>query len=145
MGWVLSGVLPSTSGLYFTFSKAISKIERDFKLADQIRSWYDMEPLGASKQVDSCSASDARGQKIVEDITYHDRCRYQVGMLWTNKKGSLPSNYFPLLVQLECLERHLDKCSDLRISDAQTITNELDKGYIVNVDKKVFFKFQLST
>ena len=94
LGWVLSGPLPSTSRLFSTCFKAGTQIESDFNLADQVRSWYDIESNGAYKQVDPRSAPGARGHKLLEDTTYHDGCRYQVGMLWADNKCSLPKNYF---------------------------------------------------
>ena len=47
MGWVLSGPLPSTSRLFLTRFKAVTQRESDSKLADQIRSWYDIHSYGA--------------------------------------------------------------------------------------------------
>ena len=55
---VLSGPLPSTSGLVSTCFKTVTQC--DSKLADQLRSWYDMESFAAVKQVDPRSAADAR-------------------------------------------------------------------------------------
>ena len=55
-------------------------------MALQIQSWYDMESFGAYKQVHPRSASDARGQKILEETTHHDGCRYWIGMLCADKK-----------------------------------------------------------
>ena len=73
--WVFSGPLPSTSGIFSTCFKAVAQIECDFHLADQIRSWHDLESFGAYKQVYPRSASDARGEMIMEDTRYHDGCR----------------------------------------------------------------------
>ena len=92
LGWVLSGPLPSTSGLVATCFKAVTHSENDSELADQLRSWYDMESFGAMKQVDPRSANDARAAKILEDTTYHDGCRYHVGKLWADEESSLPNN-----------------------------------------------------
>ena len=82
LGWVLSGPLLSTSGLFSTCFKAVTTHkDTDSELAEQLRSWYDIESYGAFKQVDSRSAADARAEKILEATTYHDGSRYQVGML----------------------------------------------------------------
>ena len=60
LGWVVSGPLPSSSGLYSTCFKVVaSNKELDSELADQLRSWYDIESNGAYKQVNSRSAADA--------------------------------------------------------------------------------------
>ena len=109
LGWVLSGPLPSTTGLFSTCFKAVSSSENDSILADQLRSWYDMESFGATKQVDSRSAADAQAMKILEETTFNDGCRYQVGMLWADDESTLPNNYFSALVQLKSLERRLGK------------------------------------
>ena len=81
LGWVLSGPLPSTTGLFSTCFKAVASSENDSILAEQLRSWYDIESYGAYEQVDSRSAADARAMKILEETTFNDGCRYQVGML----------------------------------------------------------------
>ena len=136
LGWVLSGPLPSTSGFYSTCFKAVStNKDVDSELADQLRSWYDMESYGAFKQVDSHSAA-----YVFDDTTYHDGSRYQVGMLWAQDESSLPNNYFSALVQLKSLERRLAKDADLKERYSKTIQDYFSKGYIVNVDKSECFK-----
>ena len=140
LGWVLSGPLPSTSGLVSTCFKAVTQSEADSKLADQLRSWYEMESFAAMKHVDPRSAADARASKILQETTYHDGCRYQVGMLWADDESSLPNNYFSALVQLKSLERRLERTPDLKTSYAQTIKGDFDKGYIVQVDKSDCFR-----
>ena len=141
LGWVLSGQLPSSSGLYSTCFKAVaSNKELDSELSDQLRSWYDIESYGAYKQVDSRSAADARALEILEEITYHDGNRYHVGMLWTEADSSLPNNYFSALVQLKSLKRRLDKDPELKQLYAKTIHDDFEKGYITKVDKSDCFK-----
>ena len=141
LGWVLSGPLPSSSGLYSTCFKAVaSNKELDSELADQLRSWYDIESYGAYKQVDSRSAADARALEILEETTYHDGNRYHVGMLWTEADSSLPNNYFSALVQLKSLERRLDKDPELKQLYAKTIHDDFKKSYITKVDKSDCFK-----
>ena len=141
LGLVLSGPLPSSSGLYSTCFKAVaSNKELDSELADQLQSWYDIESYGAYKQVDSRSAADARAFEILEETTYHDSNRYHVGMLWTKADSSLPNNYFSALVQLKSLERRLDKDPQLQQLYAKTIHDDLEKGYNVKIDKSECFK-----
>ena len=136
MGWVLSGPLPSPSEFYSTCLKAVStNKDVDSELAKQLRSWYDMELYGAFKQVDSRSAVDARAEKILDDQTYHDGSRYQIGMLWAEDDSSLPNIYFSALIQLKSQERRLAKDADLKERYSKTIQDVFSKGYIVNVDK----------
>ena len=47
IGCVLSGPLPSSSGLVSNCFKA--NMEQDFELTSQVKSWYDMESYGALK------------------------------------------------------------------------------------------------
>ena len=143
LGWVLSGPLPSTSGLVSTcFKTFVTQNESDSKLADQLRSWYELESFAARKQVDLRTASDARASKILQETTYHDGCRYQVGMLWADDESSLPNNYFSALVQLKSLERRLEKTPELKPFYAQTIKDDFDKGYIVQVEKSDCFRVE---
>ena len=112
----------------------MTKSERDFQLVDQLRNWYEMVSFAAKSQVDTRSAADARASKILEDTTYHDGCRYQVGMLWAEDDSSLPNNYFSVL-QLKSLERRLERAPDLKAFYAQTIEEDFDKGYNVKSDR----------
>ena len=140
LGWVLSGPLPSTTGLFSTCFKAVTQQEHDCTLSDRLRSWYDIESYGAYKQVDSRSATDARATKILDETTYHDGSRYQVGKLWADDESCLPNNYFSALIQLKSLERRLQKDGDLKASYTKTINDDFSKGYIVQVDKTDCFK-----
>ena len=141
LGWVLSGPLPSTSGLFSTCFKAVtSNKDADSELGDQLRSWYEMESYRAFKQVDPRSAADARAEKILDRTTYHDGLRYQVGMLWAEDASSLPNNYFSALIQLKTLEHRLGKDVELKERYSKTIHEDHSKGYIANVDKADCFK-----
>ena len=115
LGWVLSGPLPSTSGLISTCFKAVTQRETHSTLADQICRLYDVESIWAYKQVEPRYAADACAQKILQDTTYHDLCRYHVGMLWADDQISLPKNFFIERVQLKSLEPRLGKDPILKI------------------------------
>ena len=99
-----------------------------------------MESYGTYKQADSRSAADARASKILDETTYHDGCRYQVGMLWAEDGSSLPNNYFSALVQLKSLERRFSKDPELKQHYGKTIQDDLEKGYIEKIDKTDCFK-----
>ena len=109
LGWVLSGPLPSNWCLFWTCFKAVTQREADSKLVDQNRSWYDIESNGAYKQVDPCSAADARAEKILQETIYHDGSRYNVGMLRADDQISLPKNYFSALIRFKSLDVALGK------------------------------------
>ena len=103
IGWVLSGPLPATSKFISSCFKIVTEPETD--LAEQLKSWYDMESYGAVKEVEPRSSSDRRAVEILEKTTFNDGKRYQVGMLWSKDDLHLPNNYYSALVQLKFLEK----------------------------------------
>ena len=117
LGWVLSGFL-SLRGSFLLASELLLRLRTTlnwptWKLAQKL-SWDDMESFGAYIHVDRRSAPDARSQDILEDTTYPDNCRYQVGILWDDDRSTLPINYFFALMQLKSPERLLDKNVELK-------------------------------
>ena len=99
-----------------------------------------MESFAAMKQIDPLSAADDRASKSLQETTYHDGCRYQVGKLGADDEISLPINNFSALVQLKSLERRLEKTPELKASYAQTIKDDFDKGYIIQVEQLDCFR-----
>ena len=87
--WVMSGTLPSTTRLFSNCFKAVTSSENNSILAEDLRSWYDLESYGSYKQVD------------YEETTFNDGCRYQVEMLWADEESTLLNNYFSSLDQLK--------------------------------------------
>ena len=110
-----------------------ANIEQDFELACQVKSWYDMELYGAFKQVDPRTAADARAQEKLESTTFHNGQRYDVGMLWADDNVQLPNSYFSSLVQLKSLEKRLSRDTSLKETYANTIREDLEKGYLITV------------
>ena len=98
IGWVISGTLPYSSGLVSTCFKAVNRQEND--LADQLKSWYDMESYGAMKSVDSRSAADRQANDILEQTTVLKDGRYHVGMLWLTRIQSYLISIFRLSLSL---------------------------------------------
>ena len=143
MGWVLSGPLPSTSGLFLSCFEVVTQREFDPKLADQLRSWYDIESYGAYKQVDPRSSANAQADKILQETAYHDGSRYHVGMLWADDQISLPNNCFSALVQLKSFERRVGKDPNLKGQYFTTNRDDFLKSYMVKVKKSTCFKTDL--
>ena len=77
--------------------------------------------------------------KILEETTFNDDCRYQVGMLWADGESTLPNN-FSALVQLKSLECRLGKDSQLKESYIKTIREDFKKRYIDRVDESECFR-----
>ena len=57
IGWVLSGPLPPS---FKSNSSCFKCVVEDMSLADQIKTWYELESYGAFKQADARSAADKR-------------------------------------------------------------------------------------
>ena len=92
-----------------------------------------MESCGAFKQVDARSAADKRALSVLKNDTFHDGERYIVPMLWNDKESTLPNNFFSSLAQLKSLEKRLDKDPSLREKYAETIREDIQKGYVIAV------------
>ena len=130
IGWVLSGPLPPSFKSNSSWFKCVVE---DMSLADQIRTWYELESYGAFKQVDARSAADKRALSVLKNDTFHDGERYIVPMLCNDKESSLPNNYLSSLAQLRSLEKRLDKNPWLREKYAETIREDIQKGYVITV------------
>ena len=130
IGWVLSGPLPPS---FKSNSSCFKCVVEDMSLADQIRTWYELESYGAFKQVDARFAADKRALSVLKNDTFHDGERYIVPMLWNDKESTLPINYFSSLAQLKSLEKRLDKDPSLREKYAETISEDIQKGYVITV------------
>ena len=102
-------------------------------LADQVETWYELESYGAFKQVDARSAADKRALSVLQNDTFHDGERYIVPVLSNDKESTLPNNYFSSIAQLKSLERRLDKDPSLREKQAETIREDIQKGYVITV------------
>ena len=131
IGWVLSGPLPPSGN---STSSCFKCVVEDFSLTDQIKSWYELESYGAFKQVDARSAADKHALSILNSETVHNGERYIVPMLWIDSNVSLPNNYYSSLAQFKSLERRLSKDPELRERYAETIREDIRKGYVVTVE-----------
>ena len=92
-----------------------------------------MESYGAFKQVDAGSAADKHALSNLISETGHIGEKYIVPMLWIDSKVSLPNNYYSSLAQFKTLERRLSGDPELRERYADTIREDIRKGYVVTV------------
>ena len=63
IGWVLNGPLPPS---FKSNSSCFKCIVEDMSLADQTKTWYELESYGAFKQVDARSAADKRALSVLK-------------------------------------------------------------------------------
>ena len=131
IGWVISGPLPPSVN---SISSCFKYVVEDSSLTDQIKSWYELESYGAFKQVDAHYAANKHALSILNSETVHNGERYIVPMLWIDSNVSLPNNYYSSLTQFKTLERRLSKDPELRERYAETIREDIRKGYVVTVE-----------
>ena len=131
IGWVISGPLPPSVN---STSSCFKCVVEDSSLTDQIKSWYELKSYGAFEQVDARSAADKHALSILNSETVHNGERYIVPMLWNDSNFSLPNNYYSSLAQFKTLERRLSKDPELRERYAETIREDIRKGYVVTVE-----------
>ena len=130
IGWVISGPLPPSVN---STSSCFKYVVEDSSLSDQIKSWYELESYGAFKQVDARSAADKHALSILNSETIHNGEISIVPMLWIDSNVSLPNNYYSSLAQFKTLEKRLSKDPELRERYAETIREDIRKGYVVTV------------
>ena len=131
IGWAISGPLPPS---VVSTSSCFNCVDEDSSLTDQIKFWYELESYGAFKQVDARSAADKHALSILNSETVHNGERYIVPMLSINSNVSLANNYYSSLTQLKTLERRLSKDPELRERYADTIKEDVRKGYVVTLE-----------
>ena len=71
---------------------------------------------------------------ILNSETVRNGERYIVSMLWIDSNDSLLNNYYSSLAGFRTLERKLSKDHKLREKDAETIREDIMKGYVVTVE-----------
>ena len=131
IGWVIYGPLPPSVNSTCSCFKCVVE---DSSLTNQIKSWYELESYGAFKQVDARSAADKHAISILNSETVHNGERYIVPMLWIDSNVSLTKNYYSSLAQFKKLERGLSKNPELRERYAETIREDIRKGFVVTVE-----------
>ena len=132
IGWVLSGPVPSISALVSTCFRANTA---ESLLADKVRSGYETESFGTYIQADTRSKAEQRAVSILESTTKHDGTRYVVGLLWTDDSVKLPDNYCSSLIQFKSLEQRLSKNLSLKEQYSNSVRDDREKGYIIEVEK----------
>ena len=131
IGWVISGPLPPSVNSTSSYFKCVVE---DSSLTDQIKPWYKLESYGAFKQVDARSAADKHALSILTSETVHNGEKNIVPMLWIDSKVSLLKIYYLSLAQFKTLEKRLSKNPELRERYAETIREDIRKGYVVTVE-----------
>ena len=135
LDWVLSGPLPSSLGLFSTCFKVVTQGETNSKLADQIRSWYDIEsyePINKWTRALLPTREQRRSFNKPHTMMDPDITLVCSGLM---AKLVYRTTIFSALVQLKSLERRLGKDPKLKERYFMTIRDDLSKNYIIKVEK----------
>ena len=91
LGWILCGRLPHQEAVQITASCSLAY--EDDALAEQIKTWWDIESYASRCDVSGRSKEDEKALEMLERTTKFDGERYEVGLLWKRNDPFLPNNY----------------------------------------------------
>ena len=86
----------------------------DDELAEQIKTWWDIEYYASRCDVSGRSKDDEIALEMLEQTTKFDGERYEVGLLWKRNDPFLPNNYSSALSQIKSLEYKLQRKPELK-------------------------------
>ena len=126
LGWVVSGPMTGKKNqnvCHFASTEGV-------KVAENIKSWRDIETHASKIILLSQSKKEQQAQKLLESKTKFTGKRYEVGMLWNEPEPSLPNNYSSALGQLYSLERRFQRDPNLKEMYQQSIDTDVEKGFV---------------
>ena len=128
LGWTLCGPLPQQKAVQMTASCVTAS--EDDALAEQIKTWWDIESYASRCDVSGRSKEDEKALQMLEQTTKFDGERYEVGLLWKRKDPFLPNNYSSALSQMKSLEYRLEKKPELKKLYQDSIKVDVEKGFV---------------
>ena len=134
LGWTLCGPLPQQRAVQMTAS-CVTAAEDDV-LAEQIKTWWDIESYAFRCDVSGRSKDDEKTLQTLEQTTKFDGERYEVGLLWKRRDPFLPNNYSSALSQMKSLEYRLEKKPELKKLYQDSIQVDVEKGFVRNLKQE---------
>ena len=128
LGWTLCGPLPQQKAVQMTASCVAAS--EDDALAEQIKTWWDIESYASRCDVFGRSKEDEKALQMLEQTTKFDGERYEVGLLWKRKDPFLPNNYSSALSQMKSLEYRLEKKPELKKLYQDSFKVDVEKGFV---------------
>ena len=107
----------------------------DYKLANQLSKWWDIESYASNSDVTGHSKKEQRAIKTLEQTTRLTGARYKVGLLWREEEVKLPNNFYSAMGQLKSLEPRLQKDETLGKRYQETIDTNVNAGHVRKVDQ----------
>ena len=100
----------------------------DDVLAEEIKTWWDIESYASHCDVSGKSNDDKKALQMLEQTAKCDGERYEVGLLWKRKDLFLPNNFSSALSQMKSLEYRLEKKPELKKLYQDYIKVDVEKG-----------------
>ena len=105
------------------------------ELNELVKTWWKTEPFGC--KCDNKEQHSREDEMVLESLsktTHKVDGRYEVGLIWKDSSTALPNNRVVAEKCLELLEKCLEKDPQLQIKYAETIENDLQKGYVKKLE-----------
>ena len=125
LGWTLCGPLPQQK-----MTASCVTASEDDALAEQIKTWWDIESYASRCFVSGRSKEDEKALQMLEQKTKFVGERYEVGLLWKRRDTFLPNNYSSALSQMKSLEYRLEKKPELKKLYQDSIKVGVEKGFV---------------
>ena len=128
LGRTLCGPLPQQKAVQMTPSCVTAS--GDDALAEQVKSWWDIESFASRCDVSGRSKEDEKALQMLEQTTKFDGERYEVGLLWKRNDSFLPNNYSSALSQMKSLEYRLETKPEFKKFNQDSIKVDIEKGFV---------------
>ena len=126
LGWVVIGPMTGKRRqivCHFAFTE-------DVKVAENIKTWWDIETYASKINVVSQSKKELQTQKMLESTTKFTGEQHEVGMLWSEPEPNQPNNYNSALGQLYSLERKFQRDPNLKSLYQQSIDTDKEQRFV---------------
>ena len=111
-------------------------VSEDDALAEQIKTWWDIESYAYRCDVSGRSKEDEKALQMLEQTTKIDGERYEVGLLWKRSDSFLLNDHSSALGQMKSLEYTLGKKPELKKLHQDYIKADIEKGFVRNLKQE---------
>ena len=133
-GWTLNGPLPKHEVAQLAATSHVAA--DDDGLGAQDKTWFSMASYATRVNVSGRSREDKRALEQLEKTTRLVVAGYEVGLPWVEDKATIRNNYFSAHWQFCSLERRLEKYESLKQRYEDTISVDLQNGYVRKLEEK---------
>ena len=102
----------------------------DDVLAEQIKTWWDIESYASRCDVSGTSKDDEKALQMLEQTTKFDDERFEVGLLWKRRDPYLANIYSSALSQMKSLEYRLETKPYLKKLYQDSVKIDFENGFV---------------